>query len=235
MAHPKNSPLGIFSDFQNMVFPEYCLGCHGPLVKGEDNICTGCRFEISVTDFHLLQDNPLMQRFMGKVELAHALSYTRFVKGGRIQRILHALKYKNSTEAGVLLGKWYGHVLAPIFTDNFDLIIPVPLHASRLKTRGYNQSEFFGQGLSEVMGVPMEAGLIVRKRATASQTRMHRFERWQNVGNVFDVTDTAPIKGAHVLLVDDVVTTGSTLEACAHALQSAGARAVSIATIAMAT
>lgn len=227
--------MSIFSDFQNMIFPEYCLACHGPVVSGEEAICSDCRHEIPVTDFHLLPDNPLMMRFMGKVPIANALAYTRFVKGGRVQKLLYELKYNHATEVGVMFGRWYGHILNDTLPNTFDVVVPVPLHISRLKTRGYNQSEFFGQGLAEVLELSLLAQGLERTKATATQTRKQRFERWENVGEVFRVTDPATIEGKHVLLVDDVVTTGSTLEACANTLLKSGALEVSIAAIAMAT
>jgi ComF family protein len=157
----------------------------------------------------------------------------KFVKGSRVQHLLHALKYKNQPELGVALGKMYGNdLLHAGYKGRFDLIVPVPLHSSRRRKRGYNQSEEFGKGLAEVLGVPCSDHVMERLVSTDTQTRRSRLNRWQNVSHVFRVTNTAAIAGKRILLVDDVVTTGATLEACGRALIDAGCMELSIACIA---
>jgi ComF family protein len=225
----------ILADFVGLIFPKVCLACEEPLNRGEDHLCTTCRAQLPYTDYHLLPaaDNPLARRFWGRVPVRHALSYLRFLRRGRVQHLLHQLKYRGQRDVGLVLGRWYGHDLARQGYQ-FDVVVPVPLHARKLAKRGYNQSDPFAAGLAESLGIPWHADALRRLEHTDSQTRKNRLERWQNVAEVFEVADAAAIQGKHVLVVDDVLTTGATLEACAAALLAAGAAEVSIATIASA-
>ncbi|HEY9489202.1 MAG TPA: phosphoribosyltransferase family protein [Chryseosolibacter sp.] len=157
----------------------------------------------------------------------------KFVKESRVQQVLHALKYKQQPEIGEMLGRIYGQdLLEANFKNSFDLIIPVPLHISRRTIRGYNQSEEFGKGLSQVLEVPCDDHYMRRSRKTETQTHKSKLSRWENVSRIFQVIDPAPIADKRVLLVDDVVPTGATLEACGQALLHAGCRELSIACIA---
>lgn len=225
----------ILADFVNLIFPSVCLGCEEPLGRGEKYLCTDCLAQLPYTDYHLLPAaaNPLSRRFWGKVPIGHTLSYLRFLRRGRVQHLLHQLKYQGQRDVGLALGRWYGHDLARQGL-RFDLIVPVPLHPRKLATRGYNQSDTFAEGLAETMETPWHAHALRRTTHTDSQTRKSRLERWQNVARVFEVADIAAIQGKHVLVVDDVLTTGATLEACAAVLLAAGAAEVSVATIACA-
>ncbi|MBT9392908.1 ComF family protein [Hymenobacter sp. NST-14] len=226
----------IFSDFASLVFPRVCLACQQPLARGEDHICTDCRAQLPYTDYHQLPptDNPLSRRFWGKVPVTHALSYLRFQKHGRVQHLLHQLKYRGQQDVGRVLGRWYGQELAEAGYSNFDLLVPVPLHARKLAKRGYNQADSFAAGLSVGLQCPWEPAALRRVAYTDSQTRKNRLQRWQNVATVFEVAQPDLLNGRHVLVVDDVLTTGATLEACAVVLLAAGAREVSIVTIATA-
>ncbi|MBD2717172.1 ComF family protein [Microvirga sp. STR05] len=225
----------ILSDFWGLIFPRTCLGCQEPLARGEEHLCTGCRAQLPYTDYHLLPEaeNPLARRFWGKLPVRHALSYLRFLRRGRVQHLLHQLKYQNQRDVGLALGRWYGHDLARAGLT-FDLIVPVPLHARKLAQRGYNQSDPFAEGLAEALHTPWHATALRRTSHTDSQTRKNRLQRWQNVAEVFEVADPEAVRGKHVLVVDDVLTTGATLEACAAVLLAAGATEASIATIACA-
>ncbi|PJJ52809.1 ComF family protein [Hymenobacter chitinivorans] len=225
------------ADLASLVFPQTCLACAESLLRGEDHICTLCRAQLPYTDYHKLSapQNPLARRFWGKVPLQHTLSYLRFLRRGRVQHLLHQLKYQGQREVGLVLGRWYGAELTTQgLQPGFDLIVPVPLHPRKLAKRGFNQSDTFAEGLSESLQVPWSATALRRLEHTDSQTRKNRFQRWQNVATVFEVAEPHTIIGQHVLVVDDVLTTGATLEACAVALLDAGCRAVSIATIACA-
>jgi len=228
-------PATLLADFWGLVFPRVCLGCQEPLARGEEHLCTDCRAQLPYTDYHLLPEteNPLARRFWGKLPVRHALSYLRFLRRGRVQHLLHQLKYKGQRNVGLVLGRWYGHDLARQGLT-FDLIVPVPLHPRKLAKRGYNQSDPFAEGLAESLQTPWLADTLRRTSQTESQTRKNRLQRWQNVAEVFEVADSTAIVGKHVLVVDDVLTTGATLEACAAALLGAGASAVSVATIACA-
>lgn len=225
----------IFLDFLTLFYPRYCLACSGSLLKGEDIICTGCLLEMPKTNFHKQSFNPLYERLSLRMPLTHAFAYYHFKKGSRVQELLHQLKYKNHPEIGVKIGKVMAQELAAAdYNQTYQLIVPVPLHPSRKRSRGYNQSEEFAKGLSLELGIPYTDSFVKRSVKTQTQTRKSKLNRWRNVSEVFEMKDAAAVKGKHILLVDDVVTTGATLEACAHALLEAGCSKVSIACIAMA-
>ncbi|SNC76773.1 comF family protein [Hymenobacter gelipurpurascens] len=227
----------LLADFVSLVFPRVCLACEDPLARGENHICTSCRAQLPYTDYHKLPpaENPLARRFWGRLPIKHALSYVRFLRRGRVQHLLHQLKYQGQQDVGRVLGRWFGQELTEAgFQAEFDLIVPVPLHARKLAQRGYNQADSFAEGLSTGLGLPWHASALRRTAHTTSQTRKNRLQRWQNVASVFEVADVAAVQGQRVLLVDDVLTTGATLEACAAVLLAAGASEVSIATIATA-
>ena len=229
-----NSPAnGILEDFISLFYPRYCRGCYNSLVKGEDLICTECLLEMPKSYYHLQPDNPFFQKFRGRLPVKHVMTLFKFVKQSRVQQVLHALKYKQQPEIGEMLGRLYGKDLVEAqYEETFDLIVPVPLHASRRKLRGYNQSERFGNGLAHMLGVPCDDTHLVRSARTETQTHKTRLSRWENVNGVFKVIHPASIAERRVLLVDDVVTTGATLEACGDALLRAGCRELSIACIA---
>lgn len=225
----------ITDDFISLLYPHYCEGCQGALVKGEYILCTQCLSDLPRTDMHLDPDNALATRMRGRIPVIAAAAFLRFRKKGKVQRLLHALKYRNRPEVGFRLGFVYGSDLASAgFCDNFDMIVPVPLHPARLRTRGYNQAAEWGRGLSEATGIPMEEDVIRRLRNTKTQTKRSRINRWENVSEVFATTDAEKVRGRNVLLVDDVATTGATLEACGQALLNAGCAGLGIACIAMA-
>ena len=234
-THPMFRTL--WQDFVGLIYPRLCLACREPLVSGENHLCTGCRAELPYTDYHRLppRQNPLARRFWGKLPIRHALSYLRFVRHGRVQHLLHELKYQGQRDVGTALGQLYGTELyAAGLANDFDLIIPVPLHPRKLAKRGYNQAAAFATGLAEGLQVPSIANGLRRITNTKTQTKKNRTQRWENVATVFAVDDPAAIIGRRVLVVDDVLTTGATLEACGAVLLAAGAAEVSIATIACA-
>lgn len=223
----------ILRDFVSLFFPRPCLGCGEGLLKGEYTICTGCLLELPETDHHRNLNNSLLHRLSYRMPLRYAMACYRFTKNGRVQSLLHALKYKGHHEIGTQLGWVLGEKLREAGTYNaFDLILPVPLHISRLRKRGYNQSAKFGEGLAEKLMVPCSDGVMTRLQKTDTQTNKSRASRWENIANVFKVTLPELVRDRSILLVDDVITTGSTLEACAAALLAAGTRELSIACIA---
>jgi ComF family protein len=225
------------TDFVALFFPQACLACQDTLVAGEQYLCTTCRAELPYTNYHLLPaaQNPLSRRFWGKLPVMHVLSYLHFLRHGHVQHLLHQLKYQGQQEVGKALGQLYGAELAEAsLGSEFDLIVPVPLHRRKLAHRGYNQADAFAAGLAAALPCPWSAAALRRTEHTASQTRKSRTERWQNVATVFEVANIQEVAGRRILLVDDVLTTGATLEACGAALLAAGARQVSIATIACA-
>lgn len=228
----------MFEDLLALLFPESCFACEGSMARGERYICTACNIKLPYTSSHVLGSadlNAFQRRFWGKLPIRFVFAYLHFVPKGRVQRLLHKLKYKGAQELGEHLGKRYGALLDEHqFTSHFDVVLPVPLYKSKLRRRGYNQSECFAKGLAVSMGLPLEAQGLVRLVDTSTQTRKNRLDRWQNVEQVFEIGKQGVVEGKRVLLVDDVMTTGATLEACAKALLEAGAIEVSVVAIAAA-
>jgi ComF family protein len=229
-----NSTAGsIFSDFVSLFFPSDCAGCHECLVKGEELICTKCILEMPRSNFHVYQENPFFLKFRGRIPVNHVMSFLKFTKSGSVQQVLHSLKYRDKPELGQMLGRIYGRELRTSgFCNSFDFIVPVPLHTYKKRRRGYNQSEEFGKGLSEELGVTCTEEFLVRSTITSTQTRKTRLKRWENVKDVFEIRNQGGIFGKRILLVDDVVTTGATLEAAGNQLIQAGASELSIGCIA---
>jgi ComF family protein len=188
-------------------------------MRNENIICTACYVIIPRTGYHTVADNPVAQLFWGRCFLEKAAAFSFYNKGSRIRNLIHNLKYKGIREIGYELGKIYGLSLKSSgFTDDIDIIIPVPLHPEKIHARGFNQSEIISSGISEVTGVPVNTGLLYRLSVSATQTKRSRYERWVNVEGIFSVVDQEQIREKHVLLVDDVITTGSTIESCANEL-----------------
>jgi ComF family protein len=217
-----------------LVYPRLCAACDTPLHTGEECICTFCRFHLPRTGFHRVKDNIVEKRFWGRVPFVAATSFFHFSKGEKVQRLIHRLKYNDVREIGISTGVWMGEELKeePAFAGA-DLIVPVPLHARRLHERGYNQSALLAEGLSKSLGKPFSEAMM-RVRATSTQTRKHRYERFENVDRMFAVIDPLSLNNKHILLVDDVITTGSTLIACAECLLEIPGTKISIATMAYA-
>ncbi len=188
--------------------------------------------EMPKTDYHLDRDNLFFRKLQGRVTLKYVMALFKFTKEGRVQQLLHTLKYKNHPEIGMKLGELYGLALKEDYNAEFDIIIPVPLHISRQRTRGYNQSAEFGKGLSAILEIPCREDVLLKVLRTETQTRKTKLNRWENVNKVFIVSNLKELKGKRVLLVDDVITTGATLEACAKILLDHHCKNVSIACIA---
>lgn len=225
----------MFKDFLSLIYPRLCMACGQSLYNKEFCICTFCRYHLPKTNFHLKEKNPVSKLFWGRVPIHSAASYYLFSKGGKVQKLIHQLKYREQKEIGTFLGNLYGNdlKLSPAF-DSVELIVPIPLHPKRLKKRGYNQSSLFAEGLADAMQKEFDDDIVYRELAAESQTRKSRFNRWKNVESNFKVRFPDKLANKHILLVDDVVTTGSTLEACANAVLQVPGTKVSVATIAYA-
>lgn len=223
------------ADFVSLLFPELCPACGESLVAGENIICTDCLYSLPMTNFHRQPDNIVAQQFWGKLPLQGAYSLYHFTKGGKVQSLMHHFKYKGIQQIGNILGEIAGKQLreSAVFAS-VDIIIPVPLHKKRLHQRGYNQSTCFAQGLATKLDAIVDDNNLVRTHATETQTHKGRFMRFENMQEVFRVEEPDQLKGKHILLVDDVVTTGSTLEACGQELLKVDGVRLSIATIAYA-
>lgn len=231
----KKATKGIFDIISNSIYllaPNHCLACQDAIEKREGILCVFCKNKMSKLNIHLDKDNFVAQKFWGKVKIKHAFAYLQYNKGGVAQKLIHNLKYHAYTEIGLEMGLWYGKDLQDEGLDKeFDIILPVPLHKNRLMTRGYNQSDFFAQGLSEAMEVAWTDKAVLRQLSSVTQTKKGRMDRWKNVEKIFGIADVNLIKNKRVLLVDDVITTGSTLEACLNEL-SPHASELSVAAIA---
>jgi ComF family protein len=222
-------------DFISLIFPRICACCGNSLWKHEEKLCQSCEYHLPKTNFHQDIDNPVSQLFRGRVNIETGAAFLYFNKGSKVQRLVHQLKYKGRKDLGVCLGEQYGQLLkyAPCF-NSADMIIPVPLHKKKFMQRGYNQSEQFAIGLSGAMNIPVNRHMLLRTKATETQTRKSRFSRYQNVKEIFTVMHPEEWTGKHLLLVDDVITTGATMESCIQALSVIPEVKISIACIATA-
>ena len=225
--------MNILNDFIALFFPEYCFACQAPLVRGEKYLCTGCISALPRSTFDPAQDSIIRRRLANIQRLEFAFSFLKFIKGGKTQKIMHHLKYNNYPGIGIMLGRWFGHELKRMLPP-CDVIVPVPLHQKKQRERGYNQSEKIAEGISETVGIPVGHDVAIRTVHSGTQTRKSRQERWKNVATIFQITDAEAVAGKHILIVDDIITTGATLEALALELQNAGVHKISVATLAMA-
>jgi ComF family protein len=208
-----------WDDLLSLLFPRLCYACGNHLLRNEYLICTECYVVIPRTDFHNIDDNPVAQLFWGRCMIQKAAAFSYYNKGSRIRKLIHNLKYKGISEIGYELGRIYGLSLKRSgFTDDMDLIIPVPLHPSKKRIRGFNQSESIAMGISDVTSLPVEINSFVRRLASVTQTKRSRYDRWTNVEGIFKVVSQEAFAGKHILLVDDVITTGSTVESCTNEL-----------------
>jgi len=222
-------------DFLSLFYPQTCKACNTVLGKNEEWICTSCHIDMPKSDYWIDKKNIVNQLFWGKTKIEFASAFLLFSKGSRYRKLIHSLKYKNDKESGIQLGKLYGYEISKHSEyPKIDYIIPVPLHPKKQKKRGYNQSDCIAQGLSESLNIPFLSDILVRTVNTETQTKKHKDERWNNVSGVFDVQNIDQIKGKSLLLVDDVITTGATIEHSAITLIDKANCKVSIACLARA-
>jgi ComF family protein len=199
----------------------------------EHFICLHCYANLPRTNFHKIKENPVEKIFWGRAPLEKATSFLYFTKRAKVQNLMHNFKYRGFQEIGNKLGRIFGaEIYKDKFLDDVDLIIPVPLHKRKLKKRGFNQSEIIAKGISEESGKKLETDILIRGVFSETQTRKNRFDRWMNVSKIFQVNKPKELDNKHILLVDDVVTTGATIEACYQAMKEAADIKMSLATLA---
>jgi ComF family protein len=222
-----------FNDIVHLLYPEICAGCGSDMISGNNLICNDCESGMPVTGFHLHAENPVEKIFRGRIPVVSATAHAYFTKDSVVQNLLHSLKYGGNKDIGAKLGSMIGAALKSCkAVDDLDAVVPLPLHFSKHKKRGYNQAEMICEGISNVLHVPVLTGLIARRKNTATQTRKSRIERWNNIDSKFEMKNQEGMENKHVLLVDDVITTGATLEACGSELLKIAGLRLSIAAFA---
>lgn len=226
----------ILRSFFHLLFPHTCAGCGNDTLHPEQTLCLTCISQLPLTNFHHYPANPVHHLFLGRLPLVNATSLAYFTKDSLLQHLLHEFKYKNRKD----IGTWLSHRLGEALQESQhfnkpDALIPVPLFPARERQRGYNQARILCEGLSEKWQVPVWHNVVIRTSRTQSQTRKNRIERWQNMEGKFELSSHQVIEGKHLLLVDDVLTTGATLEACGNALLQAPQVTLSVATIGFVT
>lgn len=227
--------MKLFKCLINLLFPRVCAACGTLLLEGEDTVCTTCRFLMPKTHYENNPNNPLAQIFFGQMPFNAVSAEFFFSKSGKVQHLIHGLKYHHCRENGIFLGQEIGKsLLQAADYQKIDYLLPIPLHPKKEKIRGYNQSHVIAEGISEIMNIPIAEKCLVRKVFTATQTKKSREERWQNVKDIFDIKNPLQLAGKHVLLIDDVLTTGATLMSAGKALMHVEGIKISVVTAACA-
>ncbi|WP_299062503.1 phosphoribosyltransferase family protein [uncultured Polaribacter sp.] len=225
--------MRFLNDFLNLFFPKLCANCNNQLTQNENVICTFCRHDLPLTNFTNYRDNKIISTFYGKVAIEKANALLFYRKEGITKKLIHELKYKGNEEIGSFFGNWLGSLLKQNkeFND-IDYIIPVPLHSKKRKQRGYNQVSKFGKNVSKHLEKPFIENFLIRRSTSKTQTFKARFERFNNIDTQFLLKNLSIFKNKHLLLIDDVITTGATLESCVKELQKTENVKISILTIA---
>lgn len=227
--------MAFINDFLSLIYPRLCEACTGTLFGHEQVLCGRCLLGLPKSGYHHSASSELTMVFAGRVPVEKAASLFLFEKSGRVQRLLHALKYEGQEAIGEYLGRLCAQDLeGSAFLGDIDLVLPVPLHKKKLRARGYNQSESFARGLALAASKPLHTTLLERVVETSTQTKKRKYQRWENVEGIFRLNQPESLAGKHVLLVDDVITTGATIEAAWQALRQAGNVRVSLLSIAFA-
>ena len=223
-----------WADFTNLFFPRLCLACSQPIAFDEAFICLNCQADLPETHFHLSEKNPFTERFEGRLPLETAAALFFFTKKSKTQHLIHQIKYQDKREVAFELGRCLGQKLTqqPHF-QSIDCIIPVPMHSKKRITRGFNQAEIFANGLSNTMEKPINVTVLRKIKMTETQTKKTRLERLKNAEDVFAISDPSVLAHKNVLIVDDVMTSGATLESCANTILAASpSTKINFATIA---
>lgn len=224
----------IWIDLWELFFPRHCAVCGCKLLRSEKYLCLTCLLEMPRTDYHLRADNPMEKNLWGKLPLGRATALFYYRRGAPHDKLLFELKYYGNFRLGVYLGQYMARMLKDSgFFQGVQLIVPVPLHPDRLRKRGYNQSAMLAEGISQITGIPVVTDVVVRQKFNDTQTRKGRFERWTNVSDIFLCVAPSELEGKHILLVDDVMTTGATIVSCADSMAGISGLRISVLTLAM--
>ncbi|WP_298494229.1 ComF family protein [uncultured Algibacter sp.] len=219
----------------NLFFPKVCNACNNLLNENTDTICLDCRHDLPVTNFHFDNNDAVKNVLYGRAEVENSTALFRFEKKGNVQRLIHNLKYKDNEHIGFVLGNWLGGELKTIDAyKDIDAVIPVPLHKKKLKKRGYNQVAQFGNQIAKALEVDYLDDVLLKVTNTKSQVNKKRLARWNNNEELFTLENQNKIENKHILIVDDIITTGATLEACIAVLKQSKNIKISIATMAIA-
>ena len=222
----------VIKNILDLFFPITCVVCGEELLGEETGACIKCLYRLPVTNNFKVKGNTAEKFMAGRLLFDKIATYCVYSEGGILKPIIHSLKYYNNKEIGILLGRMFAcDLLESDFLDTVDLIVPVPLHPKKLKNRGYNQSEIIAKGISDKTSIPISTGNLVRLINNPTQTKRTKTQRWDNVRGIFKVIEPMLFENKHILLVDDVITTGSTIEACGIALQRCNQLKISIATL----
>lgn len=228
--------MSIWIDLWELLFPRCCVVCGERLSKSEEFLCFKCLASLPRTRLHERAGNEMEKNLWGKLPIERASAFLFYIKGGKVRKLLYELKYYHNPKIGHFLGRCMAAELKPSgFFSGIDYIIPVPLHGKRERKRGYNQSALLADGVAAVVGCPVLCDVIVRTCYTESQTRKSYYERWVNVRDVFEYVPTTSLEGKHILLLDDVFTTGATIVACADALRQVPKLRISVLALALAS
>ena len=225
----------VLNDINSVLMPRLCFGCTAHLNRGEDLLCTLCRNDMPLTEYTFNEENPVDRIFYGRINIKKASSFLFFSEDGKVQRLIHHLKYKNQERISSFLGDWYGQILKGNgeLTREIDMVVPVPLHAKKLRGRGYNQVAGFAQKLAGHLEADYGDGLLIKTANTKTQTKKGRIGRWQGDSPLYTLSDAGSLKNKCILLVDDVITTGATMELCAQTLQQAPGTTIYLASMAV--
>ena len=224
--------MKLLKDFFYLFYPNICANCKEQLLQNEKVICTFCRHDLPLTNFKSYTRNKVSSIFSGRITIEKAYALLFFRKQGITKNLIHDLKYRGNEGVGVFFGNWIGEIVAKNKEfSTVDFIVPVPIHAKKKKIRGYNQVTKFGECLSMHLKVPLNEDVLIRQSATKTQTLKSRFERFNDLESKFSARNTSIFKEKHILIIDDVITTGATLEACAKELLKTPGIKISILTM----
>lgn len=218
----------------NLFYPHTCIGCGSDVIEKDNFLCLDCLNDLPRTHFAMHKNNPVEKKFWGRIALASATSELYFVKGSMVQNMIHEFKYRGNKKAGLFLGNMMGNSLLNSNRFPIDALIPLPLFEKKQKMRGFNQAEILCLGIADVLAKPVIKNNVIRKVFTETQTKKHRIERWKNVEGIFYINNPKELEGKHILLVDDVITTGATIDACGTEILKLENVKLSVASLAIA-